>query len=221
MAKPSPIFYARAATGRSELLAVAATRKSGLSDMRPSAILIPCFLALLGCSPYVVSGAFLEPARGWSSEGAGRGQRLIGPEVEIYVRAGNLVSSGVDETKDVDFGVSLYFQPKADGLEFDPAEVSLLIPGTSPLTPIAFEAKNAGYTPGDRSCARYDGKSADANGRYKIVRGLCFDFHFAVAPPGPDAQFTLHVPPLASSTGFVQVPDIRFRKLKGAILFLP
>src|SRR5690242_9743161 len=82
---------------------------------------------LNGCSFADVSRPSVDPLSGWSTELAGRGQRIVGPGLDIYVKASNRVSSAEDETKRDTFGVSLYFEfsPKVGHAEFAPGEVTL------------------------------------------------------------------------------------------------
>lgn len=80
----------------------------------------------------------------WSTHYSGRGDRLIHKDVDIYVRAGNLVQYGNSEAGIRPFGISLYFVPHSDGWAFDPGKALLEMPGTV-MAPTEIRVKRAGY----------------------------------------------------------------------------
>jgi hypothetical protein len=171
---------------------------------------------LCGCYSASLSRAFVDPTTGWSSEVSGRAQRIVGPNIDIYVKTSNRVSRVNNETEMAIFGVSLFFVTRIDGLEFDPAAVSLLIPGLVEMKPAQFYLKSTGNNSGldiwDCGHYRYPPADFGSGPRYVVRSGLCVDLFFDVSPPSPETEFVLRIPAFARNEEELRVPDLRFKK---------
>lgn len=190
-------------------------------------------VSLYGCASTLLSRASVDPGTGWSSEVAGRGQRIIGHDVDIYVKASNSVSSLEDETKRDTFGVSLYFVPKVDNLKFMPAEVSLLLAGTPAIKPMRFDLMIAGNNAGLNiwECGQrysepigkfiYPVVNFESGSQYTLRPGFCADLYFDVQPPSPDTEFVLRIPDLIQNNERIKIPDLQFKKGSGGIIDFP
>lgn len=168
--------------------------------------------SLYGCVSLSLSRAFVDPGTGWLSEAAGRGQRIIGHEVDIFVKTSNSFSKLEDGTKSDTFGVSLYFIPKIENLEFIPSGVSLMFPGVPAIKPARINLKNAGYNASIWECGPYPIANFGPGPHYVLRRGFCVDLYFNVRPPSPDTEFMLRIPELIQNSRRISIPDLKFKK---------
>lgn len=171
-------------------------------------------IAMAGCMSASLSRPYVDPASGWKSEDASRAQKIAGPDVGIYVKASNRISRASDETQRPQFGISLYFEPLVDDLDFNPQNVSLLVPGHPPLVPskvvLQFAGNNQGLDIWD--CGRYPPHDFGPAPQYRLRRGFCADLYFAIRPPSPDSEFALQINGLSRKGVALAVPELRFKK---------
>ena len=173
-------------------------------------------LAANGCAPFTVSLANVEAGAGWSSARSGRGMQLRGPEVDIFVTAGNLVASHMDETKDTVFVVSFYFVPRGEPFQFDPKGAVLTMPDGARLQEQRLEVKYAGYSGASRDCEGYKTWPFQDGPPYTLRGGFCVDYFFPASPPPPEAAFEVKVPALTRNGTRIPIPAIHFKKGSGA-----
>lgn len=173
-------------------------------------------VSLCGCVNTSLSRAYVDPGIGWSSETAGRGQRIIGPAVDIYVKASNSISNLKDETKSNTFGVSLYFIPQVENIEFIPSGVSLLLTGSPAIKPMRYDlmvtGNNSGLDIWDCGHYNYPLVNLGSGPQYILRRGFCAELYFDVRPPTPETEFVLRISGLTRNGEQIRVPDLRFKK---------
>ena len=82
--------------------------RSCFANMREYLAVGLAVVGVTGCTSFAVSRANIDASSEWSTHYSGRGDRLIHKDVDIYVRAGNLVQYGNSEAGIRPFGISLY-----------------------------------------------------------------------------------------------------------------
>ena len=180
-----------------------------------SAIILACTLGVCGCSSALVSRAFVDDGTGWSTEVAGRAQRVVGKDVDIYVKTSNRISPIDDETARDYFGVSLFFNPKTDGLRFVPANISLTLADFPSVKPSRIDVKYAGNNSALDiwDCGPYKSGGFGPGPQYVVRRGFCVDLYFyGVVPPSPDTEFVMRIGELVAEGRRITVPALNFRK---------
>lgn len=174
-------------------------------------------MSLYGCvSSASLSRAFVDPETGWSSQAWGRSQRIVGHDVDIYVKTSNSISSLKDETKRDTFGVYLFFVPRMDNFKFIPTEVSLLLPGLPAIKPMRFNLQVTGNNSSADmpDCGHYNYPKVDfgSGPQYTLQPGFCADLYFDVQPPLPDTEFVLRITEITHNDRRIDVPDLQFKK---------
>lgn len=189
--------------------------RSCFANMREYLAVGLAVVGVTGCTSFAVSRANIDASSEWSTHYSGRGDRLIHKDVDIYVRAGNLVQYGNSEAGIRPFGISLYFVPHSDGWAFDPGKALLEMPGTV-MAPTEIRVKRAGYGSGLRDCSGYADVPQSPDGRYQLFGGFCTDLFFPIEAPSPDTTFSLRIPPIQGSSREIVVPTIRLERGDGA-----
>jgi hypothetical protein len=142
--------------------------------------------------------------------------QLIGPDVDIYVRTRNLVTSHEDETKSMPFVVSFYFDPRGEPFQFDPNGAVLTMPDGAQVREERAEVKFAGYGSGLPDCQRYKPWPFQTDAPFTLRAGFCVDYFFAVFPPAPDAEYAVQIPALRRNAVQIPIPAMSFQKGTGA-----
>lgn len=179
-------------------------------------LLIFVIVSVAGCYRISLSRARIGPETGWSMQKYGRGQLLVGPELDILIRSSN----SSDENNN-QFGISLWFDPKYSNLKFFPQEPVVLLPGTNGLKPKSIVVKWTGANRSGWECGRSQNRDFGEGPSYVLERGFCVELYFEIKSPSPDTPFSMRIDGVTRDGQRVVIPRIEFVKDTATVIDLP
>jgi hypothetical protein len=197
----------------------------------PFLLLLVVVALLQGCYRVWVSRGYVTPDAQWSSQAGAVGTKILGPDIDIYVRVTRGVLSEREHTNVFwdsggelapPLGISLWFGPKQQNFIFDPYETSVLLPNGNKLKAIRIITKWSGLgRSGDWKCESGQTVYFESAPPYLLRRGYCFEYYFNTVTPPLESQFSMQIDGLAQGGNHVSIPEIKFQKGSFGMMGLP